>query len=166
VSLKLRKPWEFKAGQYIYLCIPGVSFCAWFQYHPFVVSWWQRNENGDTKVVLLVQPRKGFTRDIKKYAGSSLKAFIEGPYGSEKDLGSYGNVVLFATGIGIAGQLPYIRRLLEGHNNREVKTGRISLFWQVNKECDEGWVNEWMKQLLKLDKHYVSIKPESLLDGW
>lgn len=164
VSLKVRRPWKFEAGQYIYLCVPGVSFCAWFQYHPFAVSWWHRDENGDTEVVFLIQPRKGFTRNLKRYAGSSLRAFIEGPYGIEKDLGAYGNVVLFATGIGIAGHLPYIRRLLEGHNNREVKTGRISLFWQIDKECDEGWVNKWMKELLKLDEHYVYIGLIILLD--
>src|SRR5438034_115156 len=64
-----------------------------------------------------------------------MKATIEGPYGNELNLGSYGTVLLFATGIGIAGQLPYVKQLLEGYHNCKVKTRRIALFWETDSEC-------------------------------
>ncbi|KAI9767709.1 MAG: hypothetical protein M1839_004370 [Geoglossum umbratile] len=64
-----------------------------------------------------------------------MKAIIEGPYGNELNLELYGTVLLFATGIGIAGQLPYVKQLLEGYHNCEVKTQRIALFWEMDSEC-------------------------------
>lgn len=39
VNLKVRRPWKFQVGQYMYLCIPGVSFWAWIQSHPFALAW-------------------------------------------------------------------------------------------------------------------------------
>jgi NAD(P)H-flavin reductase len=66
--------------------------------------------------------------------GVDLAAVIEGPYGKGLNLDSYGTVLLFATGIGIAGQLPFVAQLLEGYHNYEVKTRRIALFWQVESE--------------------------------
>lgn len=140
VSVKVQRPWKFQAGQYIYLYAPGVGYWTWLQSHPFALAWWYREPDGDVTVVLLVQPRKGFTKKLQ-YASSSIRAFIEGPYGFKKDLGSYGTVIMFATGIGIAGQLLYIKSLLEGHNNRKVRTQRISLHWQVDKECENYFFN-------------------------
>jgi predicted ferric reductase len=64
-----------------------------------------------------------------------MRAIVDGPYGKELKLDSYGTVILFATGIGIAGQLPYITQLLEGYRNCEVKTRRIALFWEMESEC-------------------------------
>ena len=63
--------------------------------------------------------------------GSSAKSR---PYGKEIHLDEYGTVLLFATGIGIAGQLPYVRQLLENFHNYDAKARRIALFWQVDSE--------------------------------
>jgi NAD(P)H-flavin reductase len=90
---------------------------------------------------MVVQRQKGFTKNLVLHTnndfdeGFEMRAVIEGPYGEELKLDSYGTVLLFATGIGIAGQLPYIERLLEGYRNCEVKTRRIALFWEVESEC-------------------------------
>ncbi|RMJ04847.1 hypothetical protein CDV36_014480 [Fusarium kuroshium] len=80
-----------------------------------------------------------------------MAAVIEGPYGKEFNLDSYGTVLLFATGIGIAGQLPFVAQLLEGYHHYEVKTRRIALFWQVESEIQTAWVADQMQQLLKQD---------------
>ena len=56
---------------------------------------------------------------------------IEGPYGQCDGLGSFGAVMMIATGLGIAAQIPYIRHLLEAHQNREVWTQKIVLYWQM-----------------------------------
>ncbi|KAB2099591.1 hypothetical protein AG0111_0g12058 [Alternaria gaisen] len=80
-----------------------------------------------------------------------MRAVVEGPYGNELPLDSYGTVLLFATGIGIAGQLPYVTQLLEGYLNCKVKTRRIALFWEVESERHTAWVADRMQELLKQD---------------
>jgi NAD(P)H-flavin reductase len=39
---------------------------------------------------------------------STIRAVVKGPYRNKLPLNSYSTVLLFATGIGIVGQLPYI----------------------------------------------------------
>ena len=112
-------------------------------------------------VVFIGQPKHGFTQDIfgagkeaelremTKNTGTEelngcvcttidepahMRAFIEGPYGKELDFSSYGTVVLIATGVGIAHQTAYARRLLEEHHKWNTKTQRVALFWEMEKE--------------------------------
>jgi predicted ferric reductase len=140
VHVRLSRPWKHRAGQYAYVCIPGVSYLSFAQQHPFYVSW-SYKDGGSDYVVFLVQKRRGFTKDLFQHIGNSpgntfpMRAVIEGPYGKGLNLDSYGTVLLFATGIGIAGQLSYVTQLLEGYCNCEVKTRRIALFWEVESEC-------------------------------
>jgi NAD(P)H-flavin reductase len=63
-----------------------------------------------------------------------LRAIVKGPYGKEIHLDEYGTVLLFVTGISIAGQLPYVKQLLKNFHNYDVKARRIVLFWQVDSE--------------------------------
>lgn len=137
VHVQLPRPWRPQAGQYVYF---STSFA---QSHPFYVSWWYRDTKGHDFVVLIVQRRKGFTRNLLLRAmnsfdtGDGQRAVIEGPYGNELDLTSYGTVLLFATGIGIAAQLPYVRVLLESYHNYDVKSRKIALFWEIDSEGTE-----------------------------
>jgi predicted ferric reductase len=139
VHIRLSRPWQHRAGQYVYLSIPGVSHTSFVQSHPFFVPWWYRDAKGDF-IVLIVEKRKGFTQDLFHNATNDLdqynkmRAVIEGPYGKELDLKSYGTVLLFATGIGIAGQLPYITQLLDGYYNFGEKNRKIALFWELDSE--------------------------------
>ncbi|KAI9767639.1 MAG: hypothetical protein M1840_005510 [Geoglossum simile] len=157
VRVTLSRPWNFRAGQFVYLCIPGVSRTAFIQSHPFYVSWWYRDLDDNYIVVFIIQRMGSFTRDLLLHASNDLtqygemKAIIEGPYGNELNLELYGTVLLFATGIGIAGQLPYVKQLLEGYHNCEVKTRRIALFWEMDSEFHSGWVADMMKELLERD---------------
>ena len=63
-----------------------------------------------------------------------MRAVIEGLYGKELDLESYDTVLLFATGMGIAGQLLYVTQLLERYYNHGVTNQRIALFWELDSE--------------------------------
>lgn len=66
---------------------------------------------------------------------TTLRTIVEGPYGlSDLKLGSYGTVLMVATGLGIASQLPYIKHLLDAHHSRSVTTQKIKLFWEVQME--------------------------------
>ena len=135
VHVKLARPWHHRPGQYAYLSIPWVN-C---QSHPFYVSWWYRDKDNDY-IVFIIQKKNGFTKNLFSYANndlsqdSEMRALVEGPYGKELNLESYGTVLLFATDIGIAGQLPYVAQLLERYRNYEVKTRRIALFWELESE--------------------------------
>ncbi|KAH7111757.1 hypothetical protein B0J11DRAFT_542940 [Dendryphion nanum] len=137
------------------LCTPGVSFTSFAQLHPFYISWRYCDDEGNNYVVFIVQRQRGFTKNLLFHTGngfdggSEMSAVIEGPYGKELKLDSYGTVLLFATGIGIAGQLPYVEKLLEGYRNCEVKTRRIALFWEMGSELQTAWVADRMQHLLK-----------------
>ncbi|KAH8653957.1 hypothetical protein BGZ60DRAFT_386823 [Tricladium varicosporioides] len=156
IYIRPSRPWRRQAGQYVYLSIPGVSHTSVVQSHPFFVSWWYRDAEGDV-IVLIVEKRKGFTQNLFHHATNDLdqhnemRAIIEGPYGKELDLKSYDTVILFATGIGIAGQLPYIAQLLDGYHNFGEKNRRVALFWELDSEMHSAWVADMMMELLKRD---------------
>jgi predicted ferric reductase len=165
VHVKMAQPWEFRAGQYVYLRLRAASRSTLLQSHPFVLSWWYKNKDGDDIAVFMIKPRKGFTQRVEDIApkpmegwkalaialakrgeelvlgsydtaeSKELMAIIEGPYGNELNLESYDTVLLFATGIGIAAQLPYIRLLLQQHYTWVGTKRRIALFWEVDSEC-------------------------------
>jgi predicted ferric reductase len=65
---------------------------------------------------------------------ASVKADIEGPYGQAVELAAYGTVLLFASGTGIAGVLPFIRQLLVGYHNRDAKVRKLALFWEIKSD--------------------------------
>ena len=79
-------------------------------------------------MVLIIQKRSGFTGSLFLHTNndlvynSEMRAVIKGLYRNEFNLKSYGTVLLFATEIGIAGQLLYVTQLLEGYHNYKVKT--------------------------------------------
>lgn len=63
-----------------------------------------------------------------------LLAVIEGPFGTSESLGKYDTILLFATGIGITGQLSYIEQLLNEARKPDSKPNKVVLFWQVHSE--------------------------------
>lgn len=51
-------PLAVRPGQYVNVCIPGVSFWSFLQSHPFYVSF-AREYGGGTMLELMVEPRRG-----------------------------------------------------------------------------------------------------------
>ena len=102
---------------------------------------------------MIVKKRSGFTKNFILHALSRWNAELEAHrnqteiglnlyswpiiefesvvvdrlYGNEIDVQDYSTVVLFVTDVSIAGQLPYIERLLRAYYNWEVKIRRIIL---------------------------------------
>ncbi|KAI4275098.1 MAG: hypothetical protein LQ337_003470 [Flavoplaca oasis] len=76
-----------------------------------MVAWWDQNFDGKScSIHLLVKPQDGFTRKLVRHSGSSgLRAWIDGPYGRPQSFSDYGNVMMFASGVGIAAQILRIR---------------------------------------------------------
>ncbi|KPA39435.1 fad--containing protein [Fusarium langsethiae] len=177
IQVSMPRPLKYRAGQFVFLSIPRL---AAFQFHPFQVAWEYLSDSGRQVVVFVVQPRHGFTgrlrlaKPMKEYT-----AFIEGPYGSPTALDQYGTVLLFATGIGIAGQLPYMREQLHLYRKWRTKTRRHVLFWEMDaegldiqlyvrgqflaKDAEKGVSVKKGESLLRLTLNYFPMEPESLI---
>ena len=139
VHIHLQRSWVLEAGQYVY-----------FRGHPFYIcQWYVETTKGDIEtakdvIVLVVERKSGFTKRLyEKRLDSKLKStstLLEGPYGRRLDLWKLGNgtinqatdkyndVIFFATGIGIVGQLPYINEILLSSRNT-----RVTMFWEIDR---------------------------------
>ena len=125
-----------------------------------MITWWEVDQTGKAQQIeLLIQIKDGFTRHLAGHPSiSTSRVYIEGPYGAHHDYGDFGNVLLLATGAGIASQIPFAKQLIEGHQRHEIRTRRISLVWQLDREGNENWVQAWMQNLLDMDGgSYVSF---------
>lgn len=127
------RPWKVKAGEFIYL----VSFPWFAQSHPFSIAWWQEEEDGQCLIIsLLIKPQNGFTKHLFHIAHRThwLRVAIDGPYSQSLDITTYGTIVMFATGIGIATQIPLIKQALEDYRKCQTAIRRVSLIWQLDQE--------------------------------
>lgn len=168
----MARPWHFLPGQHIFLTIPSVGF--WTS-HPFSVAWSNEESRIDTEkalsiqnedpltnygtsVSLVIRRRNGFTNALFKKAEKSpsgritLNAAVEGPYGGNQVLHSYGTVLLFAGGVGITHQVPYVRDLIAGFANGTVATRRMCLVWVIQSPEHLEWIRPWMTTILSMDK--------------
>jgi NAD(P)H-flavin reductase len=138
INLKLPRPIKFEPGQYICLWIPSIGFWAFLQSHPFTVTSWSKEKQDS--VDLLIQPREGLTQRLLDYSkrhrnsdqtDKVCPAFFTGPHGISASVGNYETVLMFATGFGIATQLPYLKKLIYGYNTCTNQTRRVHLVWQL-----------------------------------
>lgn len=169
MTLSLPRPWTVRAGERISLGIPYVGIFYLFQSHPFTITWWESDSKGRAvSISVLFRPRSGFTRKAieRIVPEQECGAWIDGPFGPSSvhtigwsgTVGDYGHVFMVATGIGIAAQLPYLKELLDGHDNAQVRTQKISLVWQVDREGDWESARDWLQSLVAQDNGYVSIE--------
>lgn len=113
-----------------------------------------------SSITLIARVCDGFTRQLwdaipraQTESGSktfSVRCFVEGPYrGSQNDMDSYGSVVLFAGGVGITHQLPFLQHLVDGfHSGRGVVTRRMSLVWVIHTASHVEWAAEFLNTVL------------------
>jgi predicted ferric reductase len=152
------RPWKVKPGQYVYLTMARPGLLSIFQRHPFMIAGCEDNES----VELRIQPRSGFTRRLLISTlgeATHLSGLIEGPYGRGFDLREFGTVVLFASGIGIAGHLPYLRELVQDYQRSTTKTRDLLLIWYVESPDQRNLVADFMDGLLRRDKPSIQLNP-------
>lgn len=171
VNIEVSRPWSFRPGQHVFLTIPSIGL---WTAHPFSVAW--SNEGGQdsekalavdevelpsyhaTTFSFVVRRRAGFTNSLFKKAEKSpngrisLRAFVEGPYGMTKSLDSYGTVMLFANGVGITHQVPFIRDLISGFATGTVALRRLCLVWVIQSPEHLEWIRPWMTTILAMEK--------------
>lgn len=130
VSVTLPRSWDIKAGQWVKICMPSLSWSSCLQWHPFALSSYEV-VNSETVINLMIEKRKGFTALLANQASPEMLTFIDGPYGREIQLRTYGTVLLFASEIGIAGLLLYAQELLEDYHAQKTSCKQIFLFWET-----------------------------------
>lgn len=85
------------------------------------------------QVWLLMRRSSTWARHLARSCrGQVLAALVDGPYGTPPDLAQYGQVVLFATGMGIVAQMPFIKTLSYESQAGHLPTRRVSLIWEVH----------------------------------
>lgn len=84
---------------------------------------------------LFVQPQKGLTETIRYRTAlegyTSLTAFVTGPYGVSTSVDDYECVLAIATDFGIAGVIPYLKKLLYGYNTCTSRVRRVHFVWEI-----------------------------------
>ena len=137
VSLKVPKAWKIRAGQFIQLWTPAAGFWSFFQSHPYVVAWWTEDSKGQAiSISLLLKAQNGISRRLSsKNPSERFVVAVNGPYGTQVNTTTYNTLVLFATGIGIAAQLPVLKQAYMDYQAGTNIVRRISVIWQMNAEC-------------------------------
>ncbi|KAF4229282.1 hypothetical protein CNMCM8980_006352 [Aspergillus fumigatiaffinis] len=166
VTLQLPRPWTVRAGERINLGVPSLGLFYLLQAHPFSITWWEDNVEGEAESIsLMFRARNGFTRKLLQHVEPDREywAWIDGPFGPSsvhncgpaKEVGDYGYILMITSGIGIAAQLPYIKELLQSHRKAEIRTRRISLVWELDRSSDWESARDWLQQLVKEDDGYM-----------
>ena len=168
--MSLARPWHARPGQHAYLYMPGISL---WQSHPFTVAWTDRVDGvshetlasthqdllamKQMQVSFVIRARTGFTDSLYQKAlaapGGRLETscFVEGPYGARHSLDSYGTVLLFAGGVGITHQVPYVKQLVAGYNDGIVATRKVVLVWTIQSPEHLEWIRPWMTEILGME---------------
>ncbi|KAI0014139.1 ferric reductase like transmembrane component-domain-containing protein [Xylariaceae sp. FL0662B] len=171
LTVTMARPWTFKPGQHAYLYMPSISF---WQSHPFSLAWSEEAEDLDsgklamnrqdvlamrkTSMSFVVRARTGMTNTLYQRAADRpdgrlmITCLVEGPYGGEHMMDSYGTVMLFAGGVGISHAVPHVRELVAGFANGTVATRKIVLVWIIQSPEHLEWIRPWMTEILAMDR--------------
>jgi DMSO/TMAO reductase YedYZ heme-binding membrane subunit len=109
-----------------------------------------------TDVSFIIHSQTGLTKRLFDKANLcrprtlTLKAAFEGPYAGHHSLDSYGHTVLFAGSSGISHQIPYVRHLIQGFDEKMIATRKICLVWIVRDNEHLEWVRPWMDLILRM----------------
>lgn len=136
-------PLPIRPGQYINVCIPGVSSWSFIQSHPFYICFARVYGRG-TRLELIIEPRRGWTSKLLVQAGGprltdeyhpndAYRTLFSGPHGQSINVGDYGTVFMIASGWGLTAHMPYLQALIYGFRKGTVKARRIHLVWQIDR---------------------------------
>jgi len=124
------KVFDYKGGQYVFLCVPEISLWEW---HPFSIS----SAPHEPELRLHVRPLGDWTRRLAQLAkdgeGRPLQVLLEGPYGAvglDLDSGRYKVLLLLGGGIGVTPMQSVCLELLHAHS-RGRPLRRLLFVWSV-----------------------------------
>ncbi|KAG2057927.1 hypothetical protein BDR06DRAFT_987850 [Suillus hirtellus] len=173
VRLRLCRPPHFhwSPGQTAYLIMPSVSTLP-FEAHPFTIASFDSSllsstasaENQSSaevtgssapfwkELVFLVNVQGGFTKKLKEVAvkKETIKVFVDGPYGSSPDLGSYDTSVLVAGGSGVSYTLPVFLNIIERVRKGKSSCTRVVFIWSIRGAEYVQWIEEALINAVQL----------------
>ncbi|PTB69974.1 hypothetical protein BBK36DRAFT_151836 [Trichoderma citrinoviride] len=144
VTLK-KAPLGAVSGQHCFLWIPSIRMS---ETHPFTIASMDPLE-------LVVNSHDGFTRDLHRYAvqhpGATVKASVEGAYGTLPNASEYERVVLVAGGSGSTFTFGMALNMLKNPAAAQL-TKKITFVWMVKYESHLSWFASHLDTLAKDDR--------------
>ncbi|POR38555.1 Putative ferric reductase transmembrane component [Tolypocladium paradoxum] len=136
------------SGKHCFLWIPRIRAC---ETHPFTIA-------AVDPLEFVVSPWNGFTHDLHRYAvshpGATLRASVEGAYGTVPDAAEYDTVVLAAGGSG--GSFTFGMALDMLRKLRNDASKQIVFIWAVKHNTYLDWFSSHLITLRNDDR--VSCK--------
>ncbi|KAG2157689.1 ferric reductase NAD binding domain-containing protein [Suillus bovinus] len=178
VRVRLHRPPHFhwSPGQTAYLIMPSVSTLP-FEAHPFTIASYDssllstaetEDQSGSSReheiqvsgsssslwkeLVFFINVHRGFTKNLKEVAAKKgiVKVFVDGPYGSSPDLGSYDTSVLVAGGSGISYTLPVFLNVIEQARKGKSSCKRVVFIWSIRQAESVQWIEEALVKAVQL----------------
>ncbi len=142
-----KKDFKYKSGQYVFICIPKVSY---FEWHPFSIS----SSPHQDEVYIHIRVLGNWTRQLYKVADSTeITAFIDGPYGQpsvDVDSDRYKIILFVSGGIGITPMQSICNDIISQYK-RGRPLARIYFIWSVRDAF-------MVSSVLDYDKQYFGTK--------
>ncbi|KAL6700406.1 ferric reductase NAD binding domain-containing protein [Trichoderma pleuroticola] len=141
VTLK-KAPLGAVSGQHCFLWIPSIRTC---ETHPFTIAAMDPLE-------FVVSSHDGFTQDLHQYAlkhpGATVKASVEGAYGTLPDASEYDRVVLVAGGSGSTFTFGMALNMLKNVASTQLEK-KVTFIWMVKYESHLKWFASHLDTLAK-----------------
>ena len=130
-----KAPVGAKPGKHCFVWIPAIRK---FETHPFTI-------HRSSPVEFTAKARNGFTSDLHKYAlehpGASVKASVDGPYGTFPDPMEFDKIVLIAGGGGATFTFGLAVNILERMDEDAPKN--VVFIWAVKKHGKRTWLRSF-----------------------
>ncbi|KAG9309648.1 putative ferric reductase [Chiua virens] len=179
VRLRIRRPphVQWWPGQTAYLTVPSVSKFP-LEAHPFSISSidsdlfrddtkdfviGERGVTADTEdwkeLVFLINVRNGFTKRLREAAAQNrtVKVFIDGPYGSAPDVGTYDTSILIAGGSGITHNLPVFLNAIEKARTRSSRCQRLVFIWSIRDASQIRWISDALNRASTVVPSWLTV---------
>lgn len=159
--LRVTIPANFKwqPGQHCFLRFRGFGISA-LSSHPFTIcSLPSTSPDKSSELVFYLQPQRGFTRRLYKYAtanpGVKIPVLVDGPYGGidNHKYFSSDRLIIAAGGSGAGWMLPFVEQFLRYTSVAELQ--------KTQKHVEEG-IQESTQASEKLTRQRISQVPHSL----
>ncbi|KAH7316626.1 ferric reductase like transmembrane component [Stachybotrys elegans] len=154
VKVTIPTQMRWKAGQYVYLRMPGISL---FENHPFTISSLCSedfpSEYGEQyrDCTIVFKPYGGFTRKvlntaIEKGPFHTYRAFLDGPYGGmRRDLAAFDTCILIAGGSGITALMSQLLNLIKRMRDGKAITRKVVVVWALKRLEAMDWFREELR---------------------
>ncbi|KAM0585517.1 hypothetical protein ACHAP6_006271 [Verticillium nonalfalfae] len=153
----LRKPpIGASSGEHCFLWVPRIRSV---EMHPFTIA-------AADPLEFVVASYDGFTRDLHKYAiqnpGASLRASVEGSYGTFPDPTSYDKVVLIAGGSGASFTVGMALNMIKHANPGSQQS--VVFIWMVKDNAHLEWFSDHLATIRQSLNSSISFSPDTPVD--